>query len=59
MRLPEDLCSDAEAWLEGRFDSLESLLAFLLQQAIKDDGAKLDQEEEDMVQQRLKDLGYI
>lgn len=59
IRLPEDLCSEAELWLKGRFESLEALIIFVLQETIKDEGARLDQQEEEMVQQRLKDLGYI
>ncbi|HYM79318.1 MAG TPA: hypothetical protein VE377_25300 [Candidatus Dormibacteraeota bacterium] len=59
VQLPEDLCVQAESWLKGRFDSLEGLLSFLLAEIVKDDGAKLDQHEEEIVQQRLRDLGYI
>jgi len=59
IRLPEELCEEAEAWLNGRFESLEALITFALKEAIKDEGAKLDREEEEMVRQRLKDLGYI
>ena len=59
MQLPEELCVKAESWLKGRFDSMEGLLGFLLEEIIKDEGAKLDQREEEIVQQRLRDLGYI
>ena len=59
MQLHEELCVRAETWLKGRFDSLEGLLSFLLEEIIKEEGAKLDQREEDIVQQRLRDLGYI
>ena len=57
--LPEDLCAEAETWMAGRFDNIESLLSFLLQEIVKDDGSKLDQAEEEIIEQRLKDLGYI
>ena len=59
MRLPEELCEQAEHWLKGRFEGLEALITFTLQEIIKDEGGKLDQQEEEMVQQRLRDLGYI
>ena len=59
VRLPEDLCAQAEAWLTGRFDNLETLIDFLLREVMKDDSAKLDQAEEELVQQRLRELGYI
>jgi hypothetical protein len=59
VRLPEELCGQAERWLKGRFDSLEALITFALQEIVSDDGSKLDEQEEEMVQQRLRDLGYI
>jgi hypothetical protein len=59
VRLPEQLCCDAEKWLAGRFDNLEALISFLLQEVVRDDTAKLEQAEEKLVQQRLKELGYI
>jgi hypothetical protein len=59
VRLPQELCEQAERWLEGRFDSLEALITFTLQEIVNDDCSKLDQQEEEMVQQRLRDLGYI
>jgi hypothetical protein len=57
--LPGELCADAEKWMAGRFDNLEALLSFLLQEIIKNDAGTLDQAEEQIVEQRLKDLGYI
>lgn len=59
VRLPEEVCEQAEHWLKGRFENLEALVTFALQEIIKDEGGKLDQQEEEMVQQRLRDLGYI
>jgi len=59
VRLPEDLCSQADLWLTGRFDNIETLIDFLLREVMKDDSAKLDQAEEELVQQRLRELGYI
>ena len=59
VRLPEELCEKAEQWLKGRFESLEALMTFALQEIIQNQGGKLDQQEEEMVQQRLRDLGYI
>ena len=59
VRLPGELCEQAERWLKGRFDSLEALIIFALQEIVNDDGGKLDEQEEKMVQQRLRDLGYI
>lgn len=59
VNLPENLCVAAEKLLPGRFESLEALVSFLLQEVIKDDVSKFDQAEEQLIEQRLKDLGYI
>lgn len=57
--LPEDLCRAADQFLIGRFENLEALLTFLLQEVVKHDTGKFDRAEEQMIEQRLKDLGYI
>jgi len=59
VQLPEDLCLAAETWLRGRFPNLESLLTSFLQEITQHDGAKFDESEEQMIEQRLKDLGYM
>jgi hypothetical protein len=59
VNLPEDLCAAAEKRLTGRFGSVESLMTFLLQEIVKDEAGKFDRAEEQMIEQRLKDLGYI
>jgi len=59
VNLPEDLCVAGEKFMTGRFESLEALISFLLQEVVKDDVSKFDQAEEQMIEQRLKDLGYI
>jgi uncharacterized membrane protein YgcG len=59
VNLPEDLCAAAEKSLTGRFESLEALLSFLLQEIAKDEAGRLDQAEEQALEQRLRDLGYI
>jgi hypothetical protein len=57
--LPDDLCAEAEKQLAGRFDSVEALLTFLLQEITKDDSSKFDRAEERIIEQRLRDLGYM
>jgi hypothetical protein len=59
VNLPEDLCAAAEKSLTGRCESLEALLSFLLQELVKDGASKLDQAEEQIIEQRLRDLGYL
>ncbi len=59
VHLPEAMWGAAEKLLAGRFENLEALLSFLLQEIVKDDTARFDRAEEQMIEQRLKDLGYI
>ena len=57
--LPEDLCAAAEKQLPDQFDSLEALLRFLLQEITNDESNQFDQAEEEIIQRRLRDLGYM
>lgn len=57
--LPDDLCAEAEKQLAGRFGSIEALLTFLLQEITKIDSNKFDRAEEQIIEQRLRDLGYM
>ena len=53
--LPEDLCTAAEQ----RFGNLETFLTFVLGEVLRDDAAALDQNEQRLVEERLRELGYI
>ena len=57
--LPEDLCSVAEKLYEKQFPSLEKLIVFLLQEVTRQDAARPDQDEQRIIEARLKALGYI
>jgi hypothetical protein len=57
--LPEDLCSAAEELYGKRFPSLEKLIVFLLEEVTRQDAVRLDQEEQHIIEERLKALGYI
>jgi hypothetical protein len=59
VRLPADLCDDAERRFAGRFGSLEEFLIFVLRELLRDQAAQMDQAEQRVIEQRLKDLGYI
>jgi hypothetical protein len=59
IRLPEELCRKVEEQLGPRFDRLEDLLTAFLQELAREDSAKLDQAELQILEQRLKDLGYL
>jgi hypothetical protein len=57
--LPQDLCAEAEKQFGGYFNNVEALLTFVLQELTKTDIRLLDQAEERIIEQRLKDLGYL
>ncbi len=58
--LPADLCEKVEARLVGeRFSALEEVISFVLAELARDDAAQLDAAEEQIIEQRLRDLGYI
>jgi hypothetical protein len=59
IHLPENLCAAAERRFMGQFENLESLLEFVLREMTEDKAEALDQAERALLEQRLKDLGYI
>lgn len=59
VRLPSDLCAAAEQKFGQQFDSLEELLAFVLRELLRDEGAQFDQQEQRLVEERLRGLGYL
>jgi hypothetical protein len=59
VRLPADLCTAAESKYGQTFASVEDLLTFILRDLLRDDAARFDQAEEQMIENRLRDLGYL
>ena len=59
LNLPEELCVAAERRFASQFDNLESFLEFVLRELIQDDGESLDKTEQALLEQRLRDLGYV
>jgi hypothetical protein len=57
--LPEELCSAAELRFAPQFDNVESFLEFVLRELIQDDAESLDKAEQALLEQRLRDLGYV
>jgi len=57
--LPDELCAAAEQRFGSKFASIDILLEFVLKELLRDDAEKLDQKEKEILQQRLRDLGYI
>jgi hypothetical protein len=59
VRLPAELCAAAERKFGGRFSSLEELLIFVLSDLSADDASQADRAEQHIIEERLRDLGYI
>lgn len=59
VNLPEHLCAAAEQRYRPAFENLESLLEFVLQELTRNDAESLDRAEQAMLEERLRNLGYI
>jgi hypothetical protein len=59
VRLPADLCRDAEQKYGERFGSLEDFLTHVLTQLVREDATRMDRADQAVIEARLKDLGYI
>jgi hypothetical protein len=57
--LREELCASAEQKLGARFESLESFLEYMLQELVRNDAEEFDKAEQSVLEQRLRDLGYL
>lgn len=57
--LPEDLCRAAEEKFSPRFGTLEELLTAALNELLRDDASRMDQQEQQIIEARLKALGYV
>lgn len=59
VRLPADLCTAAEKKFGHSFGSLEELLVFVLRDLARDEACRADQAEQRLVEERLRELGYL
>jgi hypothetical protein len=57
--LPAELCERIEQRFGTHGRSLEQFLTFVMQELLRDDAAQMDDAEKRIIEQRLKDLGYI
>jgi len=53
--LPDDLC----AAVERKFGCLETFLTFLMKEMLRDEAQALDANEQRIVEERLRELGYL
>jgi hypothetical protein len=59
VRLPADLCAACEQKFGHVFGTLEELLVFVLRDLSCDEAAPADQAEQRLVEERLRELGYL
>jgi hypothetical protein len=59
IRIPVDLCAAVEEKFGKRFRSVDELVVFLLQELIRGDTRDLDLADQAVVEERLRDLGYM
>ncbi len=57
--LPEELCRAAEEKFSHRFGTLEELLTAALNELLRDDAQRMDEQEQEIVEARLQALGYV
>lgn len=59
LALPEGLCRAVEKKFGHRFGGVEQLLTAALEELGRDDAVRMDEQEERIIEERLKGLGYI
>lgn len=59
LRLSEDLCAAAEKKFGEKFENVEHLLEFVLEELLRGEASQLDLAEQRMIEDRLRALGYI
>jgi hypothetical protein len=60
LRLPSELCRAAEERIKGTsFRTLEDFLTFVLRELTSRSGAQAEEQERKLVEERLRDLGYL
>lgn len=57
--VPEELCVAVEQRFAGSFSSVDELVTNLLRELLREDAGKMDARELEIVEQRLKGLGYV
>jgi hypothetical protein len=57
--LPEELCRAAEERFSHRFGTIEELLTAALNELLRDDAQRIDEQEQQIIEARLKALGYV
>lgn len=59
VRLPAEICAAVERKFAARFSSFEEMLIFVLKDLSADDASQLDRAERQIIDERLRELGYL
>lgn len=59
VRLPEELCAAAEKAFGGKFKTLDDLMTFVLRDLVGGEAIQADKAEQRLVEERLRELGYL
>jgi len=59
IQLPAELCAEVEKKFGHVFGSLEELLGFVLRDLSRDKARIADEAEQRLVEERLRELGYL
>jgi hypothetical protein len=59
VRLADDLCAAVEKKFGQQFGNLEEFLEFILRELLRDEASELDKQEQRIVEERLRELGYL
>jgi hypothetical protein len=57
--LPADLCAEVESRFVHKFANVEELLIFLMNDLLRDEATKADEAEQRLIEERLRELGYL
>ena len=57
--LPKELCETAEQKFSARFNSVSELLTALLTELVREDATRMDEREQQVIEERLRALGYV
>jgi hypothetical protein len=57
--LPENLCAAAEQKFGQSFGGLQEFLIFVLRELVNEQAGSMDEAEQRLVEQRLRELGYL
>lgn len=59
VQIPSNLYLAIQDRLGSNFASVDQFVSYVLGEVLQDDSAPFDESERDMIQSRLKDLGYL